>query len=612
MEIMDETQNYEALEAEVRKLEYNLFEVKTPMTTAQRLTLLNVLRYDLGLIEDRNKVKKVVYNGISKKLEYSRSVEIGVAISIAINDEIRACEILEEQQNLYKVMQETYYYLARYLFEYFLPAMEFGIPPEKQFIAPRTIVLNKIARQYTIFYYRTDRPVMTVSMPQGTGKTEIGKRFLSWCIGVNPDLPNMFVSYSASIAKDKGFNGIDALIHDDYGNYGKIFPNLRELYRSAQDLVLDYTNDKNRKKPHSEYSLYCVGFDGSVTGRTRAHGVLFCDDLVKDIEEASNKDIMDKKWIEFTGTTRKRMQGKCKLLLNGTVFSINDPLSRAIQYYEEHAPERLIRIRIPGLDENDESNFNYKYGFAITTEMFHEDRDLMDPVSFSCLIMQEPIEREGILFDEKEFRKFNLQGYERNDKYIRTVAFCDVAWGGDDWLSMPIVDEYEDGDCFLIDWYFINKKDKTITQPAVTSKIINHEISRVCFEANNGGDEYKDAIKLKLDELNYRKVFLDDKKAPTTKTKTDRILARQPEIRGSRASKYRLVIPLRESIKGDKMFNDALNQVFKFNQNTAKNVRTKQHDDAPDSLAGLFTEVLGVTRTIGHATSTISREDLGI
>ena len=169
---MDETQNYEALEAEVRKIDYNLFEAKTPMTTAQRLTLLNVLRYDLGLIEDRDKVKKVVYNGISKKLEYSRSVEIGVAISIAINDEIRACESLEEQQNLYKVMQETYYYLARYLFEYFLPAMEFGIPPEKQFIAPRTCVLNRVAREMSKFYYREDRPIMTLSMPQGTGKEQ--------------------------------------------------------------------------------------------------------------------------------------------------------------------------------------------------------------------------------------------------------------------------------------------------------------------------------------------------------------------------------------------------------------------------------------------------------
>ena len=195
MEVMDETQNYEALEAEIRKIDYNLFEAKTPMTTAQRLTLLNVLRYDLGLIEDRDKVKKVVYNGISKKLEYSRSVEIGVAISIAINDEIRASNNLEEQQNLYKVMQETYYYLARYLFEYFLPAMEFGIPPEKQFIAPRTCVLNRVAREMSKFYYREDRPIMTLSMPQGTGKTEVSKRFMSWAIGKNPDLPNMMIHH---------------------------------------------------------------------------------------------------------------------------------------------------------------------------------------------------------------------------------------------------------------------------------------------------------------------------------------------------------------------------------------------------------------------------------
>lgn len=195
----------------------------------------------------------------------------------------------------------------------------------------------------------------------------------------------MFVSYSASIAKDKGFNGIDAIINDDYGNFKKIFPKIKEIYRNAETMSLDYADD-DRKKPHSEYSLYCVGFDGSITGRTRAHNILFCDDLVKDIEEASNKDLMDKKWTEFTGTTRKRMQGNCKLLLNGTIFSINDPLSRTIAYYEEKEPTRLMRIKLPGLNENGESNFNYKYGFAITTKMFLEDKDLMDPVSFSCLI----------------------------------------------------------------------------------------------------------------------------------------------------------------------------------------------------------------------------------
>lgn len=604
-----EVTDYERIEGEIKKIRYNLDA--TEMEIGQRLLLLNLLRYDLSLIEDRDKIEKVKYNYKTKKLEFSESIEIGIAISLRINEVIRGESELSKQQELYKCMQEVYYYLARYLFEYFLPAMEFGIAPEKQFIAPRTSVLNRIAKEMTKFYYRTDRPIMTLSMPQGTGKTEISKRFMSWAIGKNPELPNMMISYSANIAKDKFFNGIDALVKDDMGNYGKIFPKLREIYRSAETMSLDYTNEENRKKAHSEYTLYCVGFDGSITGRTRAHNILYADDLIKDIEEASNKDIMDKKWVEFTGTIKKRMQGRCKMLVVGTIFSINDPLSRLIQYYQENEPERLIVIRIPGLDENDESNFNYKYGFAITTKMFHEDRDLMDPVSFSCLIQQEPIEREGILFYENEFKKFDLSKYEQKEGYVRTVAFCDVAWGGEDWLSMPIVDEYENGDCMLIDWYFINKADKTITKPEIIQRIKFNGISRMCFEANNGGDEYADDIKRQLKEDRVE-CYVESKKAPTTMSKTDRILNHQAEIRGSRASKYRLVIPERESIKGNKMFNEALNQVFKFNQSTARNVRKRQHDDAPDSLAGLFANVLGAKGNYGKAISNISRELLGI
>lgn len=435
---------------------------------------------------------------------------------------------------------------------------------------------------------------------------------MAWSIGKDCDKPSMMISYSASIAKDKFYNGVDALVKDDNGNFGKIFPKLREIYRSAETMSLDYTNEENRKKPHSEYSLYCVGFDGSITGRTRAHNILYADDLIKDIEEASNKDLMDKKWIEFTGTIKKRMQGKCKMLVVGTIFSINDPLSRLIQYYQEHEPERLIVIRIPGLNENDESNFNYKYGFAITTEMFHEDRNLMDPVSFSCLIQQEPIEREGILFFEKEFKKFDLERYERHEKeYERTVSFCDVAWGGDDHLSMPIVDEYKNGDCPLIKWLFI-KGEKEVTIPLVVQYIIDYHIIHICFEANNGGDMYADEVNRRLKEKGIKDCYVTSQKAPTNKSKTDRILAQQGFIKGVDSSEYRLIIPTRESIKGDSQFNEALNETFKFNQSTAKNVRTKQHDDAPDSLSGLGNNVLGCNGHYGKALSNVSREMLGI
>lgn len=163
-----EEKDYEKIEQEIKKIRYNLENNKN-INMNQRLGLLNILRYDLSQIEDRDKVVKVKYNTNTKRLEYSESIQVGIAISMNINQAIKEESNLEEQQKLYKVMQETYYYLARYLFEYFLPAMEFGIPPEKQFIAPRTMVLNPIAREMSKFYYREDRPIMTLSMPQRNG-----------------------------------------------------------------------------------------------------------------------------------------------------------------------------------------------------------------------------------------------------------------------------------------------------------------------------------------------------------------------------------------------------------------------------------------------------------
>lgn len=416
----------------------------------------------------------------------------------------------------------------------------------------------------------------------------------------------MMVSYSANIAKDKFYNGVMTLVDDENGNYQKIFPNLKLVLKSADTMSLDYRDD-GKKSVHSEYTLYCAGFDGSITGRTRAHDILYVDDLVKNIEEASNKDVMDKKWDEFTGTLKKRMQGKCKLLLIGTVFSINDPLSRIIEYYKKTAPDRIKVIKIPGLNENNESNFNYKYGFAITTEMFLEDKDLMDTVSFECLIQQNPIERLGILFSEDEMNKYEV--YDDTEGFIRNIASVDVAWGGGDKLSMPICSEYKNGDCPLIDVYLSDDK-KEITIPEVVDRIIKYHITHCHFEANNGGDMYAEAVKEELKKKGITWCNITYDRAPTNKSKLDRILASAGAIMGNERSEYRLLIKKRSMIKNNRMYNDFLDLLFKFNQSLK--MQGKQHDDVPDSLASLFQNVLGCKNTVGEVHSNYSREDLGI
>ena len=233
-----------------------------------------------------------------------------------------------------------------------------------------------------------------------------------------------------------------------------------------------------------------------------------------------------------------------------------------------------------------------------------EDKDLMDTVSFECLIQQNPIERLGIVFSEEELTKFLSEpdyGLERR------IAAVDVAWGGGDSLSMPICSEYSNHDVYLTDVIFSQgKKEETI--PLVVNAIIQYQITCCYFEANNGGDMYAEKVQEELKKKNYKCNIMWGK-VPTTKSKLDRILACQGAIKGVPASDYRLLVKERKIIRNHRMYNNFLDELTKFNQSPA--MQGKQHDDAPDSLASLFTNVLGYAR-IGRAKSTKSREDLGI
>lgn len=326
-------------EKEINKLEKYL---KIEKDYYQKIKLMDTLRYFYK--ENEKDKDRVVYKAESDSLEYSKSINIAIEITKLVPQVLDKVEE-DKKSEVVTIMKNNYYYLSGYLFSYYVVAIEFGISPEKQFFAPRTSVLGPISKKLDKFYYKP-KAVMTISMPQGTGKTELGKRFMSFCIGKAPDLPNMMVSYSATIAKDKFYQGEMTLIEDENGNFQKIFPDLKNVLKSAENMTLDYRNDE-KKKPHSEYTLYCCGFDGGITGRTRAHNVLYIDDLIKNIEEARNKDVLDKKWEEFTATLKKRMQGNCKMLIIGTIFSINDPLSRIIKYYKDRNPDRIEVVRVP-------------------------------------------------------------------------------------------------------------------------------------------------------------------------------------------------------------------------------------------------------------------------
>ena len=127
-----------------------------------------LLRYYLGEQEDEK--EKVKYNKEFNSLDLSESIKIAKEVINKIAEELQKGELdLAKMQELHKLMKDNFYYLARYLFSYYLIAIEFGIPKEKQFYAPRDMVLGRIAKRLDVFYYKP-KAVLALNMPQGVRK----------------------------------------------------------------------------------------------------------------------------------------------------------------------------------------------------------------------------------------------------------------------------------------------------------------------------------------------------------------------------------------------------------------------------------------------------------
>jgi predicted phage terminase large subunit-like protein len=195
----------------------------------------------------------------------------------------------------------------------------------------------------------------------------------------------------------------------------------------------------------------------------------------------------------------------------------------------------------------------------------------MDAVSYQTVYMLNRVDRDGLLFDEEKFPAFSkelLTSREPDNKH----TLSDVAWGGGDFYSMPIIYEY-DNEYYLADVVF-NNENKDITKPIVASKAKQHKLKMLYFEKNNGGHEYADQIKENLQKINYYVNVKKVKRKNIKDVKRFSIILYAPEIQK---------IHLLKQDQRSREYQSFVNNLVAYNQN-GKN----RNDDAPDSLALLF------------------------
>lgn len=429
----------------------------------------------------------------------------------------------DDDDDYYRIFWQSMLLEAPHFFESFLIYMERKRPFEKRFYEPRSCTLKTVVNDLQDLEDDKLR-MLSVSMPSRVGKSSTILFFLSWVMGKHPEYHNAMGTHSGILARHF------------YKELLKIIDTQEYCFR---DIFPDIVDDKGRvikEQSADEYTLQlyasgdfpsmtCRGIDGTWTGAVDISkgGYLCVDDLVRDREHSLSPIRMENTYQEYQNKMLDRMNDGAKLLLIGTLWSVLDPISKEEQQFANDPKCRFRKI--PALNENDESNFQYDVkGFS--TEYYRNMRARLDDAEWQAKFQQAPYVREGLVFPTDELRYFNGILPEGDS---RVVAVIDIAWGGGDSLSMPIGREYDNGDIYIFDWVF-NTGSKEETIPLVTAKIVENEIRQVRCEGNVGGAMYSSYIDEKLQALNY-KCNCTEKKAPTKMSKVEKILAYSGDIK---------------------------------------------------------------------------------
>ena len=392
---------------------------------------------------------------------------------------------------------------------------------------------------------------------------------------------------------DSFYDEIINFMTDDEYRYRKVFPMNNIVDKSSEYHYLDL----NKKKRFHTFNYVSIETGG--TGKVQAERLLYCDDLVKDVEQANNPDRLEKLYHNYTSTIKDRkIQRLCKdgvyrpcpeIHIN-TPWSLYDVTSRVVENAKiDGNMDRVRIISVPCYDENGNSNFEYDYGKGFNAKYYKDMELAEDPVIFSAKYLMQPVERDGLVFNRENVSfYYDLPG----EKPDMIVGYADVTHGGDDYFSLPIGYVYGT-EVYIEDVLFINKfGGDDGSRPFVRDIIIRNKATRVGVEKNNGGDFYSTLMQQDLADVGYR-CHITTHNAPTNKAKRDRILACQNEIKGiaTENNTYRIYFKHPDTIKGNIQYQTAMQNLYKWNQNIT--AQKKQHDDFPDSLAGMITNVLG-------------------
>ena len=508
--------------------------------------------------EHIGKDDEAVYHGENRWLrgEIARAMR-----SLARNEEalLSGESLVTRMERLRTVHRQSLLLDAPVDFDAYCLYIESQRAPEKQFYLPRRKQLRPIVNALQGLM-DDELDLLAVSLPPGVGKTTLAIFYLTWVAGKYPEEPNLTGSHNHDFIS--GVYNECLRVLDPKGEYlwMDVFPDVRVSSTNAKECRIDM----GKRKRFETLEFTSIGSGNA--GLYRASRLLYCDDLVSGLEVSLSRDRLDKLWDVYTTDLRQRKIGDhCKELHIATRWSVGDVIGRLETHYDGNDRARFIVI--PALNEDDESNFDYKYGVGFSTEFYHEQRGIMDPVSWKALYMNQPIEREGLLYDADELQRY----FELPDREPDAIlCACDTKDKGPDFCAMPIAYQY--GDKYFIEDVLYDDSNPEVVEARAAEKCLQHKVHMGQFESNSAGGRVAQSVQEMIRSKGGRTKLTTKY---TTENKETKIIMASPYVKEHFLFKD-------DSVIKDREYRRFLNAVCSYSMKGRN-----KHDDGPDSLAML-------------------------
>lgn len=385
---------------------------------------------------------------------------------------------------------------------------------------------------------------LALSVPPRHGKSALVSRlFPTWALGRRPDRKILLTSYSAELATDFTRWQRDTMALPEYGD---VFPGM---------LVRADSRAANRFQTHGGGMVVGAGIGGPLTGRGMDLGII--DDPIKNSDEARSPTIKQRHWDWYHTTFRTRLHPGGAIVVVMTRWATDDLIGRLL----ETEGDRWTVIQLPAIDEAGNALWPSRYSLADLEEI----RDTMPRAHWASLYQQQPIDLvERIMGDPV---------YGTAPSGLKLFAYLDPAFKGTDRSALTIGGlearptapdgQSQESLCWITD-------GRLWSEPI---------------------DEVYDRVERALRDSNVQRLYVESNQAQYLIANEFRRRGFAVEEVNHTRNKYLRIVDGPRKYWKRLRFSGALSGTEYMREVTTYS-ELAEHDDAPDSLAGLVDAIM--------------------